>query len=249
MNLIIFDIDGTITKTNPVDLECFRMTSESIFDKKIEKLDFHEFRNITDSALVFELYQKYLGRNPSRDEYFAFRKRFKENLKALFRSNAEGFEAVDGIQNLLHEIQESEKWSFVVATGCWKFSAKFKLESSGFYYKELSIVTADDGLTRDRIILNALEKAKKEQRVESFKRIVYVGDAVWDITSCYNLNLPFIGIEAEENEKKKEELGNYLTLQSYPSFKKFIRLAKQAEVPGLPFVHPLFRSEESKKKK
>ena len=248
MNLVIFDIDGTITKTNPVDQECFRLTSESIFKQEIETIDFHEFRNITDSAVVFELYQKYEGRNPSRDEYFEFRKLFKKNLKDLFRSNTEGFEAVDGIQTLLHELAEHDKWSFIIATGCWKFSAKFKLESSGFYVKELDMVTADDGLTRDRIILNAIEQATKKNKGNSFKRTVYVGDAVWDITSCYNLKIPFIGIEAEENEKKKEELGNFLNIHKYPSLKEFVKIAKEAEVPGLPFVHPLFRSKEGRKK-
>ena len=139
----------------------------------------------------------------------------------------------------MHELGKHPKWDFVIATGCWKFSAKFKLESSGFYYKDLTVITADDGLTRDHIILNAIQQAKKRQKVNNFKRTVYVGDTSWDIKSCYNLHIPFIGIEAEENRKKKEELGNYLTMHQYPAIKDFIRIAKQAKVPALPFVHPL----------
>ena len=248
MKLLIFDIDGTITKTNPVDQECFRRTSESIFKQEIEQIDFHEFRNITDSAVVFELYQKYLDRNPSREEYFEFRKLFKKNLKALFRSEADGFEAVDGIQTLLRDLSEHDKWTFTIATGCWKFSAKFKLESSGFYVKDLDIVTADDGLTRDRIILNAIEQTTKKNKGIPFKRIVYVGDAAWDITSCYNLKIPFIGIDAEENEKNKGVLGNFFTLRKYPSIKKFLKIAKEAEVPSQPFANPLFRASEKEAK-
>ncbi len=245
MNLVIFDIDGTITKTNPVDEACFRQTAEEIFQKKIGSIDFHDFRNITDSTVVFELYQKHMGRNPSRDEYYSFRKAFKKNLKSLFKTHSNEFEPVDGIQTLLHELGKHGKWKFIIATGCWKFSAKFKLESSGFYYKKLDVVTADDGLTRDRIILNAINQAKKKHSVDDFKRIVYVGDASWDIKSCYNLHLPFIGVEAEENDKKKEELGHYLTMHQYPALKDFIKIAKQAKVPALPFVHPLFREEEN----
>lgn len=245
MNLVIFDIDGTITTTNPVDEACFRETAEEVFEKKVGPIDFNDFQNITDSAVVFELYQKHKGRNPSRDEYYAFRKTFKSNLKKFFKSNSNAFEPVNGIQTLLHELQKHSKWKFIIATGCWKFSAKFKLESSGFYYKKLDVVTADDGLTRDRIILNAINQAKKKHDVDDFKKIVYVGDASWDIKSCYNLHLPFIGIEAEKNRKKKEELGNYLTMHEYPSLKDFIKIAKQAKVPALPFERPLFREEDN----
>lgn len=247
MNLVIFDIDGTITKTNPVDEACFRTTAKEIFDRKIDRIDFNEFNHVTDSAIVFELYQKYLDRNPSYDEYYEFRARFKKNLKKTLKDQSNSFEPVDGIQTLLHEIKARPKWAFIIATGSWRFSAKFKLESSGFYYKQLNVVTADEGLTRDRIVQKAIEMSKKENKVDSFKRMVYVGDATWDIKSCYNLNIPFIGIEAEENDKRKEELGNYLTMHQYPALKDFLKIAKQAKVPALPFVEPLFREKDNSK--
>ena len=79
-----------------------------------------------------------------------------------------------------------------VATGGWKAPAIVKLNFVKIPANQLIITGADGKETRDEIIKETIEKAKKEHG--DFQKIVYVGDAIWDFTTTQNMKIPLIGI-------------------------------------------------------
>jgi phosphoglycolate phosphatase-like HAD superfamily hydrolase len=53
--------------------------------------------------------------------------------------------------------------------------------------------SADDALDRESIMRLSIQRAAASYG-ESFARVVYVGDGVWDARACRALGIPFIGI-------------------------------------------------------
>ena len=232
MNLVIFDVDGTLTTTSSMDEEILATSLRSM-NIIVDDIDFSDFEVVTDIGVFHQLFRENFDREPTSEETLKFKKTFKQNLKKMFKKRLDEFEPLDGVQELLHSLRKKDDWIYVFTTGGWKFDAKFKLEASGFYTKDFLILSSSNGFSREDILTKAIAKARKKAGVKKFDRIVYLGDSAWDLKAAAKLKIPFVGVEGEGNKEKRDALGDFFVLREYPGFKKFAKIYGAARVPEL----------------
>jgi len=206
MKLVVLDIDGTLTQTNEVDPDCFVRALSDCFALSGIETDWSLYTNSTDAGIMKELFQKHFRRSPSDAEIVHMQNSFVRHLQLVHGSGAPTFMPVAGAADFLAHLSESNEWVSVIATGGWAVSAQFKLRAANLSVP-CPIVSSDDGLSREEIVRQAIEASLRIYRVESFSRIVSIGDGIWDVNAARSLGLSFIGIARGARADRLRSLG------------------------------------------
>jgi phosphoglycolate phosphatase-like HAD superfamily hydrolase len=230
MNLVVFDVDGTLTETIGVDGECFVRSMAEVFGFEDVNTDWSSYRHATDSGILLEVHQMRTGRGPLVSEVIRFRKHFVTRLTQAWHESP--FAAVPGAAECISALSESEGYRVALATGGWRDSARLKMASAGMCYDDHPSASADDSIERETIISIARQRAI--ERHGEFERVVYVGDGVWDARACRNLELPFIGIGTGEQAKRLRQEGAAHVLPDFGDRDLFLQ--RLDEVTQLPSV-------------
>src|SRR4051794_20144049 len=82
MHLVMFDIDGTLTKTMKIDEECFVRSLAEIHGFTDVETDWSRYKHTTDSGIFHEIHLACAGRLPSDAEVSHFRQHFVALLKS-----------------------------------------------------------------------------------------------------------------------------------------------------------------------
>ncbi len=196
-NLVIFDIDGTLTQTGGVDLNAFTQAFIEYFEVDKINNNWAEYCYSTDSGIAMELFEKYLYRKPSVEEMQAIKNKFFDLLELQIRNNNSHCRPLLGAQTIFGRIAALSNWDIAIATGCWRGSALIKLRHAGLPYHNIPLGCADDDMERYEIINIATQRAKKHYQQEQYKTIVYVGDRFWDYRASQKLGINFIGVGEE----------------------------------------------------
>ncbi len=227
--LAIFDIDGTLTKTNKIDHICYVNTVQKFIDKDFETFDPNAYTHFTDSCILVELYEHFLGRTPTKDEESSFMTYYFDALQKSLERSPNYFQAVEGAPEMLQAF--SEEWAVALATGCWVESAKIKLAGGGLDIQSYPLATASDAITRQDIMLTAVERSKTLHQVADFEHIVYIGDGLWDRRSCASLSMPFVGIDVANPNLGQGKLGEFHLLANYTDLERVFSLLETAVAP------------------
>jgi phosphoglycolate phosphatase-like HAD superfamily hydrolase len=217
MNLLIFDIDGTLTRTDSIDHKIFLEMFREKISEKILSLDQLNLKYNTDNGDTHEFFRIIHGREPNDDEVRSMISMVVRKFRKASKTNPEYFKAVEGAHELfdlyLHE--QDSNWNIGIATGCWRESAVFKLKKSGLFNERVPLATSDNLFGKDEIITDLVWKAKTMNNVSRYERIVYIGDSYNDLAACLRLKIGFIGIQAENNQQKRNLLGDYCKLENF----------------------------------
>lgn len=197
MNLIIFDIDGTLTQTNDVDSKCFAQAIKDALKITDLNTNWPSYKYSTDSGLVKQIYEEFLQREPTDIEINSIREEFVHYLKYEWQNNKKCYVPVLGAAAILHQINQLSNWHLAIATGGWKQSALFKLDSAHIAHENIPKAYADDHIERAEIINIAIQRAQTQNRVNQYQQIIYVGDRLWDKRAAIGLNIGFVGVGAE----------------------------------------------------
>jgi phosphoglycolate phosphatase-like HAD superfamily hydrolase len=65
------------------------------------------------------------------------------------------------------------------------------------------MATSDDAVPREQIMLAAESKARRQQGIDRFDRVIYVGDGIWDFIASQRLAYRFIGVGGRIGELQK----------------------------------------------
>ncbi len=95
---------------------------------------------------------------------------------------------------MLKNLENIPDIAICFATGSLLKPAKYKLNSIGINYSTQQLVASNQIFEREQIVLKAIENAKKFYNVDNFRRIISVGDGLWDLKTAQNLGIEFIGI-------------------------------------------------------
>lgn len=198
-NLIVFDIDGTLTDSVEIHQIAFKKSLNLIgvteFNDKFcsykHHTDFHIARVIYESSTT-KLFDK------STSELFE---------KHLFKltSNNEIIE-IFGAKKFVDYIENHTDFGICFATGSMYLPAKNKLEKIEIKFNPDLLVASNDLEKREEIVEKAIEKSLKHYKVEKFEPILSFGDGLWDLITAKNLSLEFVGI-GEKNKKILSEYG------------------------------------------
>jgi phosphoglycolate phosphatase-like HAD superfamily hydrolase len=239
MKLAIFDIDGTLTRTNYADKACYLRTIQSLIHPEIGDYEEESFTHFTDSCMVRELWLRWRKKEATADEIATFQSVYFAHLRDIYAESRQHFAPLPAAEDILLRLQ-AEGWAIALATGCWRESANMKLQFAGVKVPENApFSTASDGYSRQDIMQNAIRWAadyylgQDAQHSGDFSKIVYIGDGIWDLRTCASLAIPFVGIDAENDEKRRQKLGAHFLLQDYGNFEQLLACLHQATAPDL----------------
>ncbi|CAL2075538.1 HAD family hydrolase [Tenacibaculum sp. 190524A02b] len=209
-NLIVFDIDGTLTDSVKIHQKAFTEMLYKIGVSRINS-EFKTFKHHTDSFIAKEIYETDKGDVFSKSKIIEFEQGLTEKI------SAEKIEEIKGAQELINTIEKNTEFGICFATGSLLRPAKHKLNSIKIDYNEELLIASDEIYSREEIVLTAIHRAKEFYNVEKFDRIISVGDGLWDLLTAKNLNLEFIGIGLK-NKKVLIDNGAELVLNDLREF-------------------------------
>lgn len=205
-NLIVFDIDGTLTDSVKIHQKAF---TEMLIEVGVENINsnYKSFKHHTDSFIAKEIYENDKAELFSKSKVAEFEKGLTEKI------SSEKIKEIKGAKKIIEHIEKNTDYGICYATGSLLEPAKFKLESIGVNYNENLLIASDNIYEREKIVSKAIENAKEFYSVKKFDKIISIGDGLWDLITAKNLNLDFIGIGLT-NKKILEENGAELILEN-----------------------------------
>jgi len=195
MKLVMFDIDGTLTRTDQADETCFVQALREVFGFTDVNTDWASYPHCSDSGILEVLFQTRTGRSPLPAELSHFQAHFLSLLNGA--TAVHPFGPVPGARDFLRSLIEEPAFAVSLASGAWEVSARFKLASAGLDLQQIPAAFSDDAHAREEIMQASLVRAARSHCRDSFDTIIYVGDGVWDARAARNLGFPFIGISNE----------------------------------------------------
>lgn len=192
MDLVIFDLDGTLTDTTQVDEHAIVGALQDVLGVTGLSTDWSTYVHSTDAGIVHEVIAANRG-GVSDDDLDAVQSRFFEIMENFYTSSPELFRPLPGATDVLHRLGE-QGVATAIATGSWRESALFKLRVGGIRHAGVPLASSNDDHSRSEIIKVAIGRAQQQHGVESFERIIYVGDGMWDARASKNLGIRFIGV-------------------------------------------------------
>ena len=221
MHLIMFDLDGTLLKSNTLDVECFSEAFHSVMGIDSIEDDWTDFKYVTDEGIVAEIASKQLNRRATEKEISNIRIKIIDLLQAQAHSNRDNFAPIPGSLDLFNSLTEMKNCKVAIATGCWKESAVLKLSTAGFNLENLIIASCDDSHRREEIMSTAYKRSCDLCSVSEFETVTYVGDGVWDIRASRKLGYHFIGVGYYNNEEVLQQEGASHILSDFIDQKAF----------------------------
>jgi len=229
--LVIFDVDGTLTRTTDVDARCFVRAAREVLGVALPAdASWDAFRHTTDSGIARELVRRARGRPATPWHLARLRSRQQRLLERALRRRPTAFRAVRGARTLLARLTVDEHYAVALATGAWRWSARTKLAAARLDVAALPAAFADDGIARERIVRIAQARARRLYGVR-FARVVLVGDAPWDARAARRLALPLVGVADKRGEGRLRAAGVRPVLRDFRDLGTVLRAFHAAEVP------------------
>jgi phosphoglycolate phosphatase-like HAD superfamily hydrolase len=228
VNLIVFDLDGTLTKTNAVDDICFVQAFADTFGMRLINTSWEEYEHATDLGILQQAFVQTFNRPLGRPEISRFIECFLGLLKKSHAGDANLFGEIPGAASLLSRLKDNSEWSVAIATGCWEASARFKIQMARTGADDLPAAFAEDGPSREAVVKTAIERAGG-----NFEKIVSVGDATWDVKTAGQLGLPFLGIGGARRAERLRQAGASHTIDNFLDPHQFLHYIAEVEVPRL----------------
>lgn len=224
MIAVIFDIDGTLTRTNRVDHQCYLAAFHEVAGQELTD-DFHAYPHVTDGGILETAWQRMFGRSPGQEEVERMKAAFLARLEAAWAADPGRFKPLPGAGELLAELKADQDLALGLATGCWRSSAVRKLAWAGLETKDLPLAGSDETPSRVEIIRACLGRAARERGGSGFEAAVYVGDGPWDLAAAKELGLGFIGVGKRLEAKAPEMVWAGEDWNGSESFPRLLDLA------------------------
>jgi phosphoglycolate phosphatase-like HAD superfamily hydrolase len=190
----MFDLDGTLVDSNPVDSQCYLQALVDVFGFDLDKIDrnWGNYPHVTDAGILQTLCQVELGRVPTAIEIGDYQCRFLELL--VLAVSQKSLQSIEGAREILEYLSMDDNYALSLATGAWKQIADFKLQQTGLDGIVSPMAYSDDAHTRVEIMKCAYQRSIEFYHQSQFKTVTYLGDGVWDGIASKHLNYNFIGI-------------------------------------------------------
>ena len=202
----IFDIDGTLVESFGFDDACYVSAVREVLGEVYIHDDWSKYKNVTDTGSLRQIMEENKIQEAGQVE--EVRTKFGELIRQHFQNGGK-CRPKGGAIHLINKLLAAEDYAVGFATGGWEHTAKMKLRHAGFNLKNTVLTSSDDGDERVVIMKKCLL-----QLGHCFERVVYVGDAEWDMQATKNLGWHFIGVGTRLKGKCEywvEDFSNYNT--------------------------------------
>ena len=174
-NLVIFDVDGTLTDTMDIDTTCFAESIHELYPGITINTNWESYQYSTDTGFLLEIFSNNFSREPTAEELSQIQTCFFKRLTSAFYQQSIKCTPIEGALTIFEKLK-AINWQIAIATGCWEKSALLKLELAKIPYNFIPMGHGGDGFRRENIIHSAVEKAKSAYKVQDYQNIVYIGD-------------------------------------------------------------------------
>jgi len=229
MTLVIFDVDGTLVYSEKTDSRCFAETYEHIYDIPFPTIDWTTYPHVTDDTIFKTVIQEHFQRVATEREMTTFKIAFTERIRQQRMLTPEKFKIVPGAKNTIERLLDLSHISVGIGTGGWKAPAVLKLDYFDIPTPPLLISGADGKETREQIIEEVKQQAIDQEI--PFERIVYIGDAIWDVKTTRNMGLPLIGLRRKGDRNFLHQRGVKHVLTDFSDFDLFMDYVETAAPP------------------
>ena len=202
----IFDIDGTLVESFGFDDACYVSAVREVLGEVYIHDDWSKYKNVTDTGSLRQIMEENKIQEAGQVE--EVRTKFGELIRQHFQNGGK-CRPKGGAIHLINKLLAAEDYAVGFATGGWEHTAKMKLRHAGFNLKNTVLTSSDDGDERVVIMKKCLL-----QLGHCFERVVYVGDAEWDMQATKSLGWHFIGVGTRLKGKCEywvEDFSNYNT--------------------------------------
>lgn len=199
MNLVVFDIDGTLTDTKNIDDQCFINSLKECWNCELQDVDWSVYKNVTDTGLAKEIYLNLFNEELKEKELLKLKRIFVDKIRVSLKKESDAFNEIQGAGNFFH-LLKNKNLALAFATGGWKETAEVKLKNININLNDFTYATSNDHYSRKEIVLKAIKEARDKHKT-TFEKITYFGDGVWDYEVTNQLNIEFIGIDHNESGK------------------------------------------------
>jgi len=227
MNLIMFDIDGTLCQTDGADERCYVLAvSEVAGDWRLAD-DWSSYRNVTEPGIASEVVEKSLGRPATSEELLQIRDRFLGLLQEEAVSAPSLFSEIPGASEMLQALVGSPDVAVSLATGGWGQTARFKMRAAGLG-ASLPMSSGDDAVAREQILKLSKERASSHYSEPEFCSVTYVGDGVWDMMAARSLGYHFVGVAAGSKAHRLKQDGASQVVPDFSDLDRFLGVLQEA---------------------
>jgi len=234
MNLVMFDIDGTLTATTGIDEVCFIQAVQEVLGVKEIDTDLLNYTHVTDEGITSEIIEHHAGRPAGREELSDIRNLFVKLLKEKPLSHPAAFQPIAGASDILNQLGGLKHGAVSLATGGWKKSARLKLEVFDAGIQKIPMATSSDAVSRQEIMQLSEERARTACRIQAFDSVAFVGDGLWDLRSASALGYGFVGIGKGDRAVQLTKEGARHVFPDYTDRRRFIQTIEKLWAAGRP---------------
>ena len=184
---------------------------------------------MTDHTIFNAVIKEHFNRLATAEEIDVFQNHFVGLLELGRKERPAEFLPVPHAPETVASLLSDERFAVGIGTGGWGRPARLKLRHVGIPVEPLFLSAADNKETREDITNDAIRQAEKQHG--RFERIVYVGDAVWDVRTTRNLSMNFIGIRRNGDVDVLKEIGATWVLKDFSNQSLFMDAIEKATPP------------------
>ncbi|MDE2738862.1 MAG: HAD hydrolase-like protein [Paracoccaceae bacterium] len=202
----IFDIDGTLVESFSFDHACYISAIREVLGEVYIHSDWSKYKNVTDTGSLRQIMEE--NNIQEKGQVEEVRTKFGELIRQYLQNGGK-CRPKEGAIHLINKLLAAEAYRVGFATGGWRHTAKMKLQHAGFNLENTVLTSSDDGDERVVIMKKCLL-----QLGHCFQRVVYIGDAEWDMQATQELGWHFIGVGTRLKGKCEfwiEDFSNYDT--------------------------------------
>ena len=202
----IFDIDGTLVESFGFDDACYISAIREVLGEVYIHDDWSKYKNVTDTGSLRQIMEE--NRIREKEQIKEVRMKFGEMIRQYLQNGGK-CRPKKGAIHLINKLSTMGRYKVGFATGGWRHTATMKLQHAGFNLRNTVLTSSDDGDERVTIMKKCLFALGN-----NFQRIVYIGDAEWDMQATQALGWHFIGVGARLKGKCNfwvEDFSNYDT--------------------------------------
>ena len=230
MQLLIFDLDGTLTDTTDVDSHCYVRAWHEAFGIDKVNGNWGSYEHVSDEAVARQLFETHFGRSGTNTEMTELKNTLSRCLEQAADEDSSQFAEITGARDLINTIKAADDWCAAVGTGAWRVSAELKIQHAGLPLNGILVATAEDGPTRVEIVSAAKRRVESAIRAESLNDTVLIGDGVWDVQVAKTLGHAFIGVGTGQNARTLKEAGAPIVIEDYRDAGLFFDACGTAEL-------------------
>ncbi len=228
---VIFDIDGTLVYSERKDSQTFAATYERIYGKPFPTIDWKQFPHVTDTAIFKTVINQHFDRPVEAIEVDYFQQQYVRSLNIRRKENPHHYKAIPYARNMLSRLKNEGRYEIAIATGGWSLPAHVKLDHIDIDASSLKISAADGKETREAILQEAIHSLNGA--MNNIKKVVYIGDAEWDVHTTRNMQLSFVGVRWRGDFGTLKQEGATQVIQDYRGYNDFLSAIENAKPPIL----------------